>query len=110
MKQLLTFSALLVLSSFTYAQAQDKTFDLKKFKDFKMPNISHLKIPGYLEKLKDNIASNDFVSKNNYNPVIILPLDNMPCFVPDVSVVSKLPNQQNSGIAIKIPNVFGSVK
>ena len=39
-----------------------------------------------------------------------LPQDNMPCFVPDVSRISKMPNQQNTVIAIKIPNVFGLVK
>ena len=110
MKHLLTFSVILMLSSFTYIQAQDKAIDLKKFKDFKLLEISKLKIPGYLQKSELNIGSNALVSITNYNSIIMLPLDNMACLVPDVSVVSKMPNRQNTGTPIHIPNVFPQVK
>ena len=36
--------------------------------------------------------------------VIILPLDNMPCYIPDMSKVSKMPNLQSKGGAVNIPN------
>jgi len=77
---------------------------LKNFKEFKMPLIQFFKKPNYLN---GDFNIKDFTliySSNKNETIIILPLDNMPCFIPDISKVSKMPNQQSKGSAVNIPN------
>ncbi len=83
--------------------AQDSSINLKKLETFNLPDFRIKKIPfKYAEKLGTNNLS---TGKTFHKPgVSILSLDNMPCFVPDVAVVSKMPNQQSNGSAVRIPN------
>ena len=102
MKKIQSFICFLFITSF--ASAQDSSVILKNFKEFKMPLIPFLKKPNYLNgdlNIKDFTLIN---SSNKNETVIILPLDNMPCFIPDISKVSKMPNQQSKGSAVNIPN------
>ena len=77
---------------------------LKNYKDFKMPLIKLFKKPSYLN---GDLNKKDFTIINSFyknETVIILPLDNMPCFIPDIPTISKMPNQQLKGSAFNIPN------
>ena len=102
MKKIQSFICFLFITAF--ASAQDSLVILKNYKDFKMPLIQFFKKPNYLNgdlNIKDFTLIN---SSNKNETVIILPLDNMPCFIPDISKVSKMPNQQSKGSAVNIPN------
>ena len=102
MKKIQSFICFLFITAF--ASAQDSSVILKNYKDFKMPLIQFFKKPNYLNgdlNIKDFTLIN---SSNKNETVIILPLDNMPCFIPDISKVSKMPNQQSKGSAVNIPN------
>ena len=69
-----------------------------------MPLIKLLKKPSYFN---GDLNKQDFTIINQLyknETVIILPLDNMPCFIPDISKVTKMPNQQSKGSAVNIPN------
>jgi len=102
MKKIQSFICFLLITAF--ASAQDKFSDHKNYKEFKMPLIQFFKKPNYLNgdlDIKDFTIIN---SSNKNETVIILPLDNMPCFIPDISKVSKMPNQQSKGSAVNIPN------
>ena len=54
---------------------------------FKKPNY----LNGDLNKKDLNIINSFYKNET----VLISPLDNMPCFIPDISKVSKMPNQQS---------------
>ena len=41
-----------------------------------------------------------------YGKVYVLPQDNMPCFVPDITVVAKIPNMQFYLPLQKMPNPY----
>ena len=87
-----------------FACAQDSSLILKNYKEFKAPFIKLFKKPDYLN---GNVTKNNLtfiLPFYNNNTVIILPLDNMPCLIPDVSKVSKMPTRLSYGSAIKIPN------
>ena len=102
MKKIESIICLLFITAF--ASAQDSSVILKNYKDFKMPLIKLFKKPNYLI---GDLSKQDFTIKNSFyknETVIILPLDNMPCFIPDISTISKMPNQQSKGSAINIPN------
>ena len=102
MKKIQSIICFLFMTAF--ASAQDSSVILKNYKDFKMPLIKLFKKPSYLNgdfNKKDFTISNSFYKNET---VIILPLDNMPCFIPDVSTISKMPNQQSKGLAVNIPN------
>ena len=102
MKKIQSFICFLFITAF--ACAQDSSVILKNFKDFKMPLIKLFKKPSYLN---GDLNKQDFTIINSLyknETVIILPLDNMPCFNPDISKVSKMPNQQSKGSAVNIPN------
>ena len=101
MKYLTFFILFVVINAIAFAQ--DSSINLKKFKEFKLPDIEIRKLPF---KYSDELVSNNVtLGKAFLKPgIYILPLDNMPCFVPDVSSVSKIPNQQFTGSAVKIPN------
>ena len=98
MKKIQTFICFLFFTAF--ACAQDSSVILKNYKDFKMPLIKLFKKPGDLNK-KDFTIINSFYKNET---VIILPLDNMLCFIPDISKVTKMPNQQSKGSAVNILN------
>ena len=87
------------------AFAQDSSYSFKEERFFKIPEIMVNKIPSYLKKYDVTTLKNSF---QNYSTssVIILPQDNMPCFVPDVSQVIRIPNQLGIGFAIPIPNAI----
>lgn len=87
-----------------FVRAQDSSLILKNYKEFKMPLIKLFKKPNYLngDLNKKDLTIIKLFYKNE--TVIILPLDNMPCFIPDMSKVSKMPNQQSKGGAVNIPN------
>ena len=102
MKKIQGFICFLFFTSF--ASAQYSSVILKNYKDFKMPLIKLFKKPNYLI---GDLNKQDFTIINSFyknETVIILPLDNMPCFIPDISKVSKMPNQQSKGSAVNIPN------
>ena len=102
MKKIQGFICFLFFTSF--ACAQDSSVILKNYKDFKMPLIKLFKKPSYLN---GDFNKKDFTIINSFyknETVIILPLDNMPCFIPDISKVNKMPNQQSKGTAVNIPN------
>ena len=102
MKKIQSIICLLFFTSF--ASAQDSSMILKNYKDFKMPLIKLFKKPNYLI---GDLNKQDFTIINSFyknETVIILPLDNMPCFIPDISKVNKMPNQQSKGTAVNIPN------
>ena len=102
MKKIQSFICFLFITAF--ASAQDSSVIIKNYKEFKMPLIQFFKKPNYLNgdlNIKDFTIIN---SSNKNETVIILPLDNMPCFIPDISKVSKMPNQQSKGSAVNIPN------
>lgn len=83
--------------------AQDSSTNLKKMKEFKFPDFKINKLPfKYFDQLGKNNFSKDNTSLKQ--GISILPLDNMPCFVPDISLISKIPNQLNNGNAVAIPN------
>lgn len=86
------------------AFCQDSSHILKIDKYFKLPDLPKIKTPSYLKKYNVTGQDNRIIGKKNN--ILILPLDNMPCFVPDVSTVAKMPNQQAIGVAIPIPNRF----
>ncbi len=100
MKKLKLIISLLLFA--TVVCAQDSSINLKNYRNFKLPDFKILKTPLYLKNglYKDYAV---ILPANNLN-VLILPLDNMPCFIPDVSSVSKIPNQKSNGSAVKIPN------
>ena len=102
MKKIQSITCFLLISAF--ARAQDSSVILKNYKEFKMPFIKLFKKPDYLNA---DLTKKDFAVINSFyknETVIILPLDNMPCFTPDVSKISKMPNQQFGGTAVNIPN------
>ena len=102
MKKIQGFICFLFFKSF--ASALDSSVILKNYKDFKMPLIKLFKKPNYLV---GDLNKQDFTIINSFyknETVIILPLDNMPCFIPDISTISKMPNQQSKGSAVNIPN------
>ena len=102
MKKIQSIICLLFITVF--ASAQDSSVILKNYKDFKMPLLKLFKKPDYLN---GDFNKKDFTIINSFyknETVIILPLDNMPCFIPDVSTISKMPNQQSRGSAVKILN------
>ena len=102
MKKNQSITFFLLISAF--ARAQDSSVILKNYKEFKMPFIKLFKKPNYLNA---DLSKKDFAVINSFykiETVIILPLDNMPCFIPDVYKVSKMPNQQFKGLAVNIPN------
>ena len=69
-----------------------------------MPSIKLFKKPN---DLNGDLNEKDFTIINSFyknDTVIILPLDNMPCYIPDMSKVSKMPNLQSKGVAVNIPN------
>lgn len=89
--------------------AQDSTVNLKKLEIFKLPDFKIKKVPfKYSEQFGTLISP---VEKMSLKPgITILQLDNMPCYVPDVATVSKMPNHQFNGIAVKIPNKITVIK
>ena len=102
MKKIQSIICLLFITAF--ASAQDSSVILKNYKEFKLPLLKLFKKPDYLN---GDLNKKDFtIIKPFYKneTVIILPLDNMPCFIPDISTISKMPNQQSRGSAVKIPN------
>ena len=102
MKKIQSIICLLFITAF--ASAQDSSVILKNYKEFKLPLLKLFKKPDYLN---GDLNKKDFtIIKPFYKneTVIILPLDNMPCFIPDISTISKMPNQQSTGSAVKIPN------
>ncbi len=92
------FFSLSVLAAFS----QDSSHILKTDKYFQLFDFSKIKLPSYLKKYDENILDNHIAGKSS--KVRILPLDNMPCFVPDVAIVTKIPNRKSIGVAIPIPN------
>ena len=101
MKKIQTIICFLFLTVF--ARAQDSSMILKNYKEFKMPLIKLFKIPYYLN---GDLNNKDFSIINSFyknETVRILPLDNMPCFIPDISSISKMPNLQSKTSAVKIP-------
>lgn len=101
MKYLPFLASFLFFCLSTYAQ--DSSVNLKKLETFKLPDFKIKKIPfTYSEKLGTKIFSADKILLQH--GITILPLDKMPCFVPDVATVSKMPNQQSRGSAVRIPN------
>ena len=102
MKKIQSIICLLFITAF--ASAQDSSVILKNYKEFKLPLLKLFKKPDYLN---GDLNKKDFtIIKPFYKneTVIILPLDNMPCFIPDISTISKMPNQQSKGLAVNIPN------
>ena len=83
--------------------AQDSSVNFKKLKELKLPDFKINKVPF---KYSDQLGKNYFSSSKTYfeQEISILPLDNMPCFVPDISLISKMPNQLGNGFAVRIPN------
>ncbi len=83
--------------------AQDSSINLKKIETFKLPDFRIKKIPF---KYSESLGTGNFlINKRDLKPgIAVLPLDNMPCFVPDITLVSKMPNQQSNGLAVRIPN------
>ena len=102
MKKIQSFTCFFFITLF--ARAQDSSLILKNYKEFKMPSIKLFKKPNYLN---GDLNEKDFTIINSFyknDTVIILPLDNMPCYIPDMSKVSKMPNLQSKGVAVNIPN------
>ena len=102
MKKIQIVMCLLLTTSF--ANAQDSSVILKNYEALKLPFINFFNKPNYLIK---DFTINDYAVINSFykmETVIILPLDNMPCFIPDISKISKMPNQQSKGSAVSIPN------
>ena len=97
-----TFLATFLLTGVTI-YAQDSSVNLRKSDTFRLPDFKSKKVPfKYLDKL----GTNNFSSIKSYlKPgIYLLPLDNMPCSVPEIAGVSKIPYQQSKGSAIRIPN------
>ncbi|MFN0081906.1 MAG: hypothetical protein ACKVOM_05260 [Ferruginibacter sp.] len=94
----LCFFSTLTLAAFS----QDGSHILKIDKYFKLPGFPKIKTPSYLKKYNVTGKDNRIIGKRDN--LLVLPLDNMPCFVPDVSRVAKMPNQHAIGVAIPIPN------
>ncbi len=104
MKKIQSITFFILITAF--ARAHDSSVILKNYKEFKMPFITLFKKPNYLN---ENLTKKDFAFINSFyknETVIILPLDNMPCFIPDISKVSKMPYQQSRGTAVNIPNII----
>ena len=101
MKKFQLITCLLLFA--TVVCAQDSSTNLKNYRNFDIPEFKILKTPF---SLKNGIIKNyGLIKPGAYNmSILILPLDNMPCFIPDVSRVSKIPNLQSNGSAVKIPN------
>ena len=102
MKKIQSFICFFFITLF--ARAQDSSLVLKNHKEFKMPSIKLFKKPNYLN---GDLNEKDFTIINSFyknDTVIILPLDNMPCYIADMSKVSKMPNLQSKGVAVNIPN------
>ena len=69
-----------------------------KLKDFSIP--SHL-------LGTDTAAFHQMIKSKN--GISTLPQDNMPCFVPDVTKVEKMPVLKDRGFAITIPNAYNNI-
>ena len=101
MKHFTFLTAFFFIGLFSYAQ--DSSVNLNKYKDFRLPQSKIKKLPFkyFDESRPNNFTLAETILKPGRH---ILPLDNMPCFVPDISLVSKMPNQQFIGSAVSIPN------
>ena len=90
-------------TSFCQKKLLGEDYFSEKINKIKLKDIS---IPFHL--LGTNTAAFHQMIKLK-NGLSILPQDNMPCFVPDVTKVEKMPVLKDRGFAIKIPNTYNII-
>lgn len=77
-----------------FSQVKLPVFEKNKFgQDFIIKDS--IKMPSYLKNLGGKHASVLPFNLAN-NSIITLPLDNMPCWVPDITTVAKMPVQKRT--------------
>lgn len=115
MKPLL-FLALLLLASASRAQVND--IDIKKFKgdaDYRNKIFKGLNIPA-LKSTPQLLSTQPFTTGQLNLGVNRLPLDGMPCIVPDTKDIAAMPNAWKGKVAVpftgnppRIPNPSSTV-
>ncbi|MCY7291680.1 MAG: hypothetical protein LH615_05790 [Ferruginibacter sp.] len=102
MKKLFLILMIIAIGNKSFSQKKILGEDYFK-KELEKIKMKDTKIPSYLLG-SDTLSFPQILQ--TINGVSILPQDNMPCFVPNVNKVAKMPVVKDEGFATKIPNAY----